>query len=431
MNLKELRGRYDTLGKELETLTGKDGEWSDEDGTRARAVLDEMNEIEPKLKLAADARSAADRARTMTEEPVARHSGTRAAEGAETREARDTRTPVQRFLDSDEFTRFRQHPKGTSGSIGVEGFFGRSAPEFETRTLVTAAGLAGSMVLPEVLPDIYRLREPDIRMRSVLMNVNTSSDTVTVLQETSFTNAAAEVAEATSAADGQKPESALAFTEASFPVRVVAHWIPITRQALDDTPFLRTYLEQRLNDGLLRREDTQILNGNGTAPNLRGLLNTSGVLTLDATYFTANPVVNAGQSVENFNRILRAKVRIGLSTVGGASATFVVINPADYEKLLTVGDANRQYYGPGPFAGTTIPTMWGSLTVVSSEAIAAGIALVGDGRMAAVADRQSAVMYMTDSHSDFFIRNILVFLAEERIALPVFLPSAFAKVTLV
>jgi hypothetical protein len=50
--------------------------------------------------------------------------------------------------------------------------------------------------------------------------------------------------------------------------------------------------------------------------------------------------------------------------------------------------------------------------------------------MAAVVDRQDARVYMTDSHSDFFIRNIFVMLAEERIAFPVFRAAAFAKVTL-
>lgn len=432
MNLKDLLGRYQALGQELETLTPTDGQWDDNAWTRAAAILDELKEIEPKVKLGTDARAAADRIKTATAEPVSqRASGLMPVEGAEERQQRDTRSPVRRFLESEEFTQFRAHPHGQSGAVKVDGFFGRGAvPEMETRTLIAASTLAGSMVMPQVLPDVYRLREPDLTMRDVLMNINTNSDTITVLQESAFTNNAAEVAEATSGADGAKPESAITFTEASFPVRIVAHWIPITRQALDDTAFLQTYVEQRLFDGLRRREDNQFINGNGTAPNLRGLLATTGILTLDATYFTGAPVINAGQSAENFNRILRAKVRIALSTVGGAAATFVVINPADYEKLLTYGDANRQFYGPGPFTGAGVPTLWG-LTVVQSENIAAGTALVGDGRMAAVADRQDARIYMTDSHSDYFIRNILVFLAEERVALPVFMASAFAKVTLV
>jgi HK97 family phage major capsid protein len=98
--------------------------------------------------------------------------------------------------------------------------------------------------------------------------------------------------------------------------------------------------------------------------------------------------------------------------------------------MLTVGNANDDYYGPGPFSGAAITNLWG-LSVVESENITAGTALVGDGLMAAVVDRMDATIYTTDSHSDFFIRNILVILAEERIALPVFRPEAFAAVDLV
>ena len=85
-----------------------------------------------------------------------------------------------------------------------------------------------------------------------------------------------------------------------------------------------------------------------------------------------------------------------------------------------------------PIGGPLAPAqrrLWG-LQVVESANIAAKTALVGDGTMAAVVDRNQARIYTTDSHSDYFIRNILVILAEERVALPVFRPAAFASVQL-
>jgi HK97 family phage major capsid protein len=432
MKLKEMRERYDALGRDLEALTGKDGDWTDEDSTRARSLLDEMNDLEPKLRTANEAQGAATRARAATSQPAGqRASGLAPVEGAEAQaETRDMRSPGRRFVESEAFAEYRKHPHGTSQGVPAGSFFSRDEDgPTEQRAVLYSGTLSGSTLLAEVLPEIYRAREADLVMRDVLLNMQTTSDTITVLQESGYTNSAAETAEATATNDGAKPESALTFTEASFSVRTIAHWLPVTRQALDDTPFIRGYIEQRLLDGLRRREDGQILNGNGTAPNLRGLLNTSGILTLDAAYFTANPVTNAGQSVENFNRILRAKTRIALSTVGGARATFIVVNPANLETMLTVGDANRQYYGPGPFSGAAITSLWG-MTVVADENIAAGTALVGDGTMAAVVDRMDAQVFVADQHSDFFVRNLFVLLAEERIALPVFRPSAFAAVTL-
>lgn len=328
----------------------------------------------------------------------------------------------QRLIESDEFK--NRNAKGVM--TDPVKFVG---PD-QTKALIYSGTGSASMVLPQVLPGIYRPGEAPLTMRDVLLNMSTNSDTVTVLTESGFTNGAVEVAEATSTSTGAKPESALTFTEASFPVRWIAHWIPITRQMLEDLAMMQSYVDERLLTGLRRREDNQFLNGNGTAPNLTGILQTSGIQDLDNTattgYFATNPVLNAGTDNENIDRIRRAK-RV-IQVTAKATATFMVINPTDKEMFDTIVDADRQYLLGGPL--NQFPNrLWG-LSVVESENIAAGHVLVGDGSMAAVVDRHDARIYTTDSHSDFFIRNIFVILAEERVALPVFRPAAFADVEL-
>ncbi len=324
----------------------------------------------------------------------------------------------QKFIESAEFKQ-----RNSRGVMYDAVKF--NEPE-DIKTLITSGSASASYVLPQVYPTIYRPLEAPLVMRDVLLNMTTNSDNVTVLQEGTFTNSAAEVIEATTTSDGAKAESALTFTEATFPVQWIAHWIPITRQMLEDLAMMQSYVDDRLLIGLRRREDNQFLNGNGTAPNLRGILATSGIQTLDATYFTGSAVQDAGTDNENVNRIRRAK-RV-IQVTGKATATFVVMNPTDLENIDTITDSTRQYLLAGPLAAEP-RRLWG-LQVVESENIAAGTALVGDGTMAAVVDRMDARIYTTDSHSDFFIRNIFVILAEERVALPIFRPSAFAKVTL-
>lgn len=334
----------------------------------------------------------------------------------------------RQFIESDEFKAYAKSPLGKGRPVKFSGMFpeyDRSAngPDGEKALIYSGTGSA-SMLLPQVLPTIYRGAEAPLVMRDVLLNLNTSSDTVTVMQESGFTNAAAEVAEATAVNEGAKPESTLTFTEASFPVRTIAHWIPITRQMLEDLPMMEGYVEQRLRTGLLRREDNQFLNGDGVAPNLKGILATSGIQDLDATYFAGAPVADASAVNDNINRIRRAK-RV-IQVTGDAQATFVVMNPVDKEMFDTATDADKNYLLSGPLA-SSVSTLWG-LRVVESENISAGTALVGDGTMAAVVDRRDAQVYLADQHSDFFVRNIFVMLAEERVALPVFRPAAFAKV---
>ena len=82
--------------------------------------------------------------------------------------------------------------------------------------------------------------------------------------------------------------------------------------------------------------------------------------------------------------------------------------------------------GGGPEANG-IPSLWG-LPVVQSTAIAATKPLVGDGRFATVFDKTDGQIYVADQHADLFVKNILVILAESRLALAVTLPAAFVEV---
>lgn len=340
-------------------------------------------------------------------------------------EQQDARTPGAKFADSENRTRAIKNGSGLmrDNPVTMDGFYNQKA-------VISSGTLSGSMVLPDVQPTIYRAGEAPLRMRDVLLNLNTNSDTVTVMQESAFTNAAAEVAEATAnngtgLTGGVKPESDMTFTEVSYPVRWIGHWTSITRQNLEDAAFIESYINQRLLTGLQRREDAQFLNGNGTTPNLTGILNTSGIQTLDATYFTANAVAGPAANV-NLNKLRRAARVIEFTAL--ATPTFAVLNPVDAEGIDTLATTTGEYLIGGPLAGRQ-RTLWG-LRVVESANITAGTALVGDGTMAAVVDRNQARIYTTDSHADYFIRNLFVILAEERVALAIFRPAAFAKVTL-
>ncbi len=345
------------------------------------------------------------------------------------------KSPGRKFVESAQFLDSLKRGSGNMGSrdngVKFDGFFG---PGPDGEKAVVNSGTAGaSYLFNQVLPGIYRPLEAPLQMRDVLLNMRTTSDGLTVMQENVFTNNAAEVAEATAnngagLTGGVKPITDITFTEASFPVRWIAHYVEITRQMLQDLAFMEDYINQRLITGLKRREDNQFLNGNGTPPNLTGILQTAGIQSLTtAGEFTSSPVANAGAAPENLDRLRRGIRKIRWT--GLAEPTFIVLNPADAEVIDTLTDTTKQYLIGGPLAPAQ-RRLWG-LPVVESANIAAKTALIGDGTMAAVVDRMDATIYTTDSHADYFIRNIFVILAEERVALPVFRPAAFASVQLV
>lgn len=426
--LAEMRERIQTVSREMRALAQKD-ERSAEDESQLDALLKEFNDLGPKITREQSIEEAT-RDNGQTSERV---SGIVPQDGAEKREKDerkvDRRSMGQRFAESDQVKLVRDLGLKRSDPFEVRSFYHKDEAAPERRDLVYTGALPASMIQPQIVGGVFRGDDLEGTIRNVLINGQTQSDAITFFRETSFTNNAAAVAEATATtgATGLKPESALALEEATVSVKTIAHWIPITRQTLQDASQMRTYVEGRLLDGLRLEESDQLLNGDGTGANILGLRNQTGIQLLDGAYFTATPAAGAGTDRENFNRVLRARVNI--RATGRARANFVVVNPANVEEFLTAANTSGDYYGAGPFSGSAVANLWG-MRLVEDENQPAGEALVGDGRMAAVWDRMAAQI-LIDTINDQFVRNMLTILAEERLALTVYRPQAFAKVTLV
>lgn len=439
-SLKEMRENLNALATEMSALHAKGDQRSADEEARFDAVIAEFNDLGPKVQAEATRQETVARAAAM-QKGRGSAAGVVPTAGAEERAAQniDTRSMGRRFAESEQVKHYRERgaQSGQSDPFEVKSFYHRESGLIHTegmspqelRALVQTGNLPADLIAPQLVNGFFRGDDLQASVRDVLINGQTTSDAITFFRETSFTNAAAPVgqATATTGTSGLKPESGLAFEQDTEPVKTIATWIPITRQTLWDAAQLETYVNQRLFDFLKLEEADQILNGDGTGDNFTGILNTSGVQVLDAAYFTASPVNGAGADNENFDRLRRAK-RV-IRTVGRARASFAVVNPEDSEQYDVATNANGNYYGAGPYANTGVPALWG-LTVVEDENIAPGTALVGDGRMAAVWDRMQASI-ITGYINDQLVRNMITLLAEERLALTVFRPQAFAVVSLV
>jgi HK97 family phage major capsid protein len=429
--LVELRELMTARLTELTDL-GQKAERSADDDTRIDALIVELNELGPKIEREQQITTTAGKLAGYTQSngatPPPPHGAVDPATGKEP----DRRSLVDRFVDSEAVKEYRQNPAGKSRPVSVETFFperGRRSRLLEQRSLIYSGGIAASMTPPQIVPGIYGPTDTGFpSLRDVLNVGTTNADAITFVQETAFDNQAKEVAEATSVSTGLKPESGLTFAEKTVPIATIAHWIPITRQAMEDAGQLRSYVEGRLLDGLEIREEREFLVGDGTAPNILGLENQTGVQNLDTTYFTTNPVAGAGTGVENYNRALRGMTAIQYTGKGRPS--FFVINPADWETMISAVNTGGIFYAGGPF-GVSAPTrLWGLPAVITPDQPAKTL-FVGDGSMATIWDRMSAQIFIADQHADFFIRNIFVLLAEERATVVSYRPSAFAKVQLV
>ena len=107
--------------------------------------------------------------------------------------------------------------------------------------------------------------------------IQTDQNAFVYLEETTFTNNAGEIAESGDISSAN--ESALAFTERTESIRKIATFLPVTDELLADVAGIQGYVNSRLTTMMTLRMDNQLLNGDGSAPNLTGVLNKSGINT--------------------------------------------------------------------------------------------------------------------------------------------------------
>lgn len=331
------------------------------------------------------------------------------------------RTPAQASIDAAKSIgdHFVKHAGERLAQIkGVTGA-SVSAPEFKAAadTNVTFAGAS------PFVTEFDRTFVTGVRPRLVVSDL-LSSGTLSGNAISYFVEGALEGAFTTVAEGGAKPQLHVADpTAVTEALKKIAGFIKFSDEMIDDLDFIVSEINNRLLYELAKFEEAQILNGNGTGSNLRGILQRSGIQSETAA--------SAG---DNADALFRAITKV--TTGSGLDADGIVMNPLDYQRLRLSKDANGQYFGGGFFQGqygngvlADKPPVWGLQTVVT-PAIAAGTALVGSFKQGGTVYRKGGVrVESTNSHASDFTNNLVTVRAEERLALAVRFPAAFVTVT--
>jgi HK97 family phage major capsid protein len=329
------------------------------------------------------------------------------------------RTAGERFAEAPEFAAWMKSvaPNGRIPE-SAKGLHSPAVQFAGIKALLTGASdtSVGALVVPDRAPGADFGYRP-LTIRSLVTNGTTGSDAVEFVRETSRVNNAAPVAEATAASgtSGTKPESSFALEKVVEPVKTVAHWVPATKRAMSDSAQIRTILDAFLLAGVEEELEDQIVQGDGSGENFTGILNTSGT---------------TAQAWSSDLLTTTRKALTAVRTVGRATPTAYVFNPADNEKLdlLREGSGSGAFLFGGP-AQLGTQTLWGKPRI-ESEAVPEGTGIVADWRLAVLWDREQASVQVSDSHGEFFIRNLLAFLCELRAAFGVLRPAAFVEIDL-
>jgi len=409
-NQNELMDKIAAKRAELKSVfeSDTDGKYTSEQKEEIKSRNDELAELVEDLniekKKLSNEKALEEDSKPVAEMPLASNEA-------------EVKTVGQLFTESDAYKNYVG-----SGVKGVDS-------KIETKTTLTTTGYP-----PEVLrqPGILEsaLRDPNAVI-SLFDVINTDQNSFSYLEETTFTNNAAEAAEGSAVG-----EAALAFTEQTEAIRKLGIFIPVTDELIADEAGIQGYINSRLQTMIRLRLDSQLLSGDGTAPNLEGILD-AGKSSVGSTDFSSY-AGTLGKIGALYGAI--TDIRVNAFTEPDA----IIMHPNDWNDIVTsvgadfAGTSSAGYaeksplfvaaggMGAGPAA-----SIWG-LKVVPTTAISAGTVLVGKfggGEACNVVMRQGIDLAVTDSHSDYFTKNMLAIRATMRVGFPVYREAAFHKLT--
>lgn len=251
-------------------------------------------------------------------------------------------------------------------------------------------------------------------IRDLLPQLTTDSNLIEYPSENVFTNSAAPQGSGSSPdqTEGQaKAESNITFTLANSAVITLAHWIAASRQILSDAPALQSYIDSRLSYGLKLEEEDEILTSTGTGGELNGLVNQATAFAYGDTNQTA------------LDTLLEAFLQVSLAFYESSG---VVLHPVDWANIVKLKDTTNRYLFADPQSANR-PAVWGK-PVIATPAMTQGTFLTGAFDLAAaIYDREDMTIRISEHHNDFFVKNMVAILCEERLALVVYRAAALVK----
>lgn len=272
------------------------------------------------------------------------------------------------------------------------------------------AGTSYSNITTDFRQGVLPIPIERIWMRDVLPSGSTTSGTIWYPRHTGGEGAAAPWA------SGNKPQMDFDFDGVSTPVEWIAGYVKVPRQMLDDVVWLESFLRQHMLLSLKKAENAQILNGDGTPPNLDGII--PNATAYDGSYtVSVERLVDAGYGQVN---------------EAYGNANLAILHPRDAVALILNKASGSGEYDlpPGTIGFVNNRLTIAGMTVVQSTEIGQGNFLVGDNTASQFVTRLSPELRMFEQNEDDAKKNLIMFRIEERAALLHYYPQWWVTGTL-
>jgi HK97 family phage major capsid protein len=322
----------------------------------------------------------------------------------------------------------REHRRGGEMRPDSAGMLAPLAfPESELRRLHTAAqrgepcrisaerrfSSADSLLPPELYPFPIAWQH-EWRVLDRLPGYATDLPSIEFIRHVSTTGSAGSVAEG-----ALKPEITLVADKLVAPVVKLAGHLALSREIIDDWDSFHQYATAELYKQVVDVENGELLAGDGTGTDMTGFYATSGILTHDCAADTGT-----GETVWDSLEKSIAELRSGSAL---AEPDLAIFHPDDWSTIRRVKDAYSRYLvSPDP-STDQVNEAWGVPVLVTTQNPRGQGLLIDTRKFGQVAVRSPLGMILGYANDDL-TRNLLRFVAEERLVLTVTRPAAVLKI---
>jgi len=280
--------------------------------------------------------------------------------------------------------------------------------------MTTGADYTGEVIAATRVPGIKFDPANTTHIRNMVPTGTTTSDTIRYITESGYSDGNAATSEGSALT-----QTDFDLTASTANIELVGTYLRLSRQMMEDTEQLTSYISSRVPSKLMAAEDDQLLGGSGTSPNLAGLRNTGTIWSTSASGFGASDFSNPQQFdvlITAVNQLAKFNYR----------PNYILLHPTDFHKILSLKDSDNRYLKDQVYQGLQ-PNFMG-IPVVVNTAMAEGEFIVGDFATGAqLWVRENVSVEFFEQDTDNVQKNFITVRVQERIGFTTYLPNAFCR----
>jgi HK97 family phage major capsid protein len=289
-----------------------------------------------------------------------------------------------------------QKSRGTIANFTI-----KAASDPILTTSVTSQAGGNVVAMTQSTGNLYATPDNRLFAESIMSGMSTSADQITYIDEVVGEGGAGMTAEGTS-----KSQSNTDYVERTLVLQNVTHFIKVSTKMLKQPNYIVQAVKNTLLRKLQLKKQEQLLSGNGTAPQIKGIKEW-------ATAYVGTPY--AGSVVDaNLNDLIRVCVGLIQAEADDFYPNYVVVS---HKRLadMDLKKASDGHYVLPPFSAMDNRTIAG-VRVISSNEFTDAELLIGDFTKANYVYRDTIQVSVNLDGNDF-TKNLRTILAEQEIGL--------------